>query len=162
MARRPAVEPEGITFQIEPFDIMYRDAEALFRSHMVATGQSIGDYAKKNLPLLRALEKVNGLQVMTARCNGRLAGYLLTVVSPTLDEENIHIADHTTVFADPDFPGIGMKLQRAADAALTARGVVYALGRAGTRGSGPRLGTMFQRLGYEDFGHLYRRDLRAA
>jgi hypothetical protein len=52
-----------------------------------------------------------------------------------------------------------MKLQRASLAALRERGVDEVVMRAGHRGSGPRLGTIYRRLGAEEFGNLYRLEL---
>lgn len=162
MARRPEIETGALTFHQERFDDWYRDATPLFRSHMVATGQDVEDYSRKNLPLLRKLEEIGCLQVTTARCNGRMFGYLLTVISPSLDSPDITSAMHTAFFADSSFPGLGRKLQRAANDALRERGVDEAFFRAGVRGSGPRLGALFKRLGAEDFGQLFRLELQGA
>jgi hypothetical protein len=63
---------------------------------------------------------------------------------------------HLPFFASKDMPGVGMKLQRASIEALRQRGVGELLMKAGVRGDGPRLGSMFRRLGAEDCGQLYR------
>lgn len=152
-------EIDGITFQREPFRSFYRDAAPLFAEHLVQTGQSPDDHARKNLPLLQALDDLGALQIMTARSNGRMFGYLMSVIAPSLDSPNVIQADHTIFFATPDVPGLGMKLQRAALDALRARGVDEVLMRAGHRGSGPRLGTFYRRLGATEFGQLYRLEI---
>jgi hypothetical protein len=151
---------EGFTFQDEQFDRWYADAVPLFREHMAVTGQDIEDWKLKNTPLLRRLDAVGALQVMTARSNGRLFGYLMTMIGPSLDAQDVMEAHHLPFFARPDVPGLGMKLQRAAHDALRRKGVSTVIGRAGTRGSGPRLGTIYRRLGFEDAGHLYRLELK--
>jgi len=158
MARETG-EIEGVTFQVEPMDVVYRDAAPLFAEHLVQTGQSPDDHARKNLPLLRSLDSIGALQIMTARSNGRIFGYLMSIVAPSLDSPDMTIAEHTIFFASPDIRGLGMKLQRAALDALRSRGVDDVLMRAGVRGSGPRLGTIYRRLGAEDFGQLYRLSL---
>jgi hypothetical protein len=150
---------DGMTFQAEPLEPFWQDARWCFEEHLVQTGQSPDDHARKNLPLLRLLDKMGALQVITARCNGRVFGYLMSVLAPSLDSPEITEATHTIFFASPDAPGIGLKLQRAAIDALRARGVDEILMRAGHRGSGPRLGTIYRRLGAEEFGQLYRLEL---
>jgi GNAT superfamily N-acetyltransferase len=152
-------ELDGVTFQHETFEQFYRDAQALFAEHLVQTDQSPEDHIHKNLPLLQRLDEVGGLQTMTARSNGRMFGYLMTVIGPSLDARDRLAGFHTIFFASPLIRGLGMKLQRAALDALRARGVQEVQMRAGHRGSGPRLGTFYRRLGAEEFGQLYRLEL---
>jgi len=156
---REAHTMDGVTFQHEPFRQFYRDAEPLFAEHLAQTGQSPDDHALKNLPLLEMLDDAGLVQTITARSNGRMFGYLMTVVGPTLDAVGVTQGWHTIFFASPDMPGLGMKLQRASLAALRERGVDEGIMRAGHRGSGPRLGTIYRRLGAEDYGQLYRLEL---
>jgi hypothetical protein len=153
---------EGFTFQDEQFDRWYADAAPLFREHMAATGQDIEDWRLKNHSMLRRLDNVGALQVMTARCNGALFGYLVTIIGPSLDAQDVMEAHHLPFFARPDVPGLGMKLQRASIEALCRKGVAAVIGRAGTRGSGPRLGTVYRRLGFEPAGNLYLLELKEA
>lgn len=151
--------PEGFTFEDELFERWYRDATPLFREHMAQTGQDIEDWSRKNIPLLRQLDAAGAMQIITARSNGRMFGYLMLIISPSLDDPNAVTAQHLPVFAS--IPGLGMKLQRAAIEALQAKGVTEVFGRAGVRGDGPRLGIAYRRLGFEDAGHLYRLSLEA-
>jgi GNAT superfamily N-acetyltransferase len=153
---------EGVTFQSEPFATFSQDALDLFRSHMVATDQDVEDFRMKNVPLLNLMDQLGTLHIATARCNGRMVGYLMSVVGASFDEQGVRAAEHIPIFASPDFPGIGAKLMRWADAELERRGVSVFLGRAGHRGSGPRLGVLWKRMGYEPFGEMYRRDVRSA
>lgn len=151
---------DGMTFQVEPFREFYRDAEPLFREHLVQTEQSPTDYTLKNVPLLERLDDLGFLQCLTARCNGRMFGYLMSILGPSLDSQHQIEALHTIFFASPDAPGLGMRLQRAAIEALRERGVTDLYLRAGHRGSGPRLGTLYRRLGAAEFGQLYRLELQ--
>lgn len=43
--------------------------------------------------------------------------------------------------------------------ALRAKGVTELWERAGTRGAGPQLGTLYRRLGFNEAGQLYRKEL---
>jgi hypothetical protein len=157
---KPSAEPpDGFVFADEPFDRWYRDAVPLFRDHMAATGQDIEDYARKNIPLLRRLDQGGAMQIITARSNGKMFGYVMSVISPSLDDPNAMMGTHLPVFAALSCPGLGMKLQRASIEALRRKGVTEVFGKAGVRGSGPRLGAAFRRMGFEDAGQLYRLNL---
>ena len=79
---REAREMDGVTFQHEPFAEFYRDAQPLFAEHLVQTGQAPDDHAVKNLSLLQTLDDAGLLQTITARSNGRMFGYLMTVLGP--------------------------------------------------------------------------------
>lgn len=151
-------EIEGVTFQTETM-ASYEEAIPLFREHAVVTDRSPDAYLFVNVPLMQQLERAGALQIITARSNGRLFGYLMSVVGPCLEFEDKTVAVHTAFFASPLIQNLGMKLQRAAMETLRERGVSEVHMRAGVRGSGPRLGAFYRRMGAEDFGHLYRLSL---
>lgn len=152
-------EADGVSFSVERFDDWFRDAQELFRNHMVATGQDVDDFRKKNIPIARKLDQMGMMQIVTARMNGRMFGYQLSVIGPSLDEDH-WVAQHLPLYASPDLPGLGLKIEREADKRLRERGVRKVFGRAGIRGSGPKLGALYRRLGYEDYGQLYCKDLQ--
>jgi hypothetical protein len=159
---RPATPPAGMTIDREDFDTWFRDAAPLFREHMITTGQDVDDYKTKNIPLLRRLDTMGAIQIMAARSNGRMFGYLMSVIGPSLDARDRLEALHLPFFVSKDCPGgIGMKLQRAALDALRARGVSEVFGRAGIRGAGPRLGAVYRRLGFTEIGSMHQLDLSA-
>lgn len=159
---RPTIN-DGMTFQQEPFDKMWPDAQRLFAEHCAAVGEPSDEFTRKNIALLRKLDQVGALEIMTARCNGRMFGYLVTVLGPSLEAEDVNVAQQTTFYASPDAKGVGMRLQRASIAALKARGGNWdVLQRAGVRGDGARLGIMYKRMGAEDVGTLSRISLRGA
>jgi len=159
MAVKEPVSPDGITFQTETFDTWVNDAKSLFDDHLVLVGEAPGGWQGKNLPLMRRIYEVGAMQIMTARCNGRMFGYLMTLITPSLASASVTSATNTTFYAAPEFPGLGMKLQRAAIKALKERGVDDLIFEAGQRGSGPRLATMYRRLGAQDHGHVMRLQL---
>lgn len=162
MAKRTPVNPDGITFQTEDFRTWLRDASDLFDRHLILVDESPGDWHAKNIPLMAALDDGGAMQIMTARSNGRIFGYLMSLISPSLTSEKVTTATHTTFYADPQFPGLGMKIQRAAMAALKDRGVTEIFMEAGKRASGPRIGSIFKRLGAVPHGEVYRLELEAA
>lgn len=162
MARRPLVEIGGITIQAERFEDAFRDAESLMKQHMLATEQDMDAYNHKNLPLIRKLDEIGCVVVTTARSNGRMFGYLVSVIGPSFEDENIRCATHMPFFASQDIPGLGLRLQRAAATFLRARGVDEIQMRAGTRGLGPKMAPLYRRIGAEQFGQLFRLDLRGS
>ena len=154
-----SAEIEGMTLQQERISPFWGDAVPLFREHLVQTGQSPDDHLRKNFAMFKALDDMGALQIITARSNGRMFGYLLSVVAPSLDSPDKIEAWHTIFFASPEVHGLGMKLQRAALVALRERGIGDVIMKAGHRGSGPRLGTFYRRLGAQPFGELYRLEM---
>lgn len=165
MMQRPAMTPDVFDIQEEDIDTWFRSAEPLLvREHMIATGQDVEDFRLKNEPLLRRLAAIGALQIITARSNGRMFAYLLTLIGPSLDAEDRIEALHLPFFVSPDCPGLGlgMKLQRAAIEGLRDKGVTDVLARAGVRGAGPRLGSMYRRLGFEELGTMHRLELEPA
>jgi hypothetical protein len=162
MARRQSLDLSGVTFQAEPLDAWIRDGRPLFEEHLVQVGEAPGDWRCKNIPLMQRLENAGVLQIMTARCNGRMFGYLMTLITPSLASETTTSAFNTTFFASPDFPGLGLKLQRAALAALKERGVDEVFMQAGLRGSGERIASIYKRLGAENNGQMFRLEMTEA
>ncbi len=160
--RRVSECHDGITIQQEPFDTFFRDGRGLFSEHLTQVGEAPDAYWEKNLDLMRAIEGLGFMQIVTARSNGRMFGYLMAVLSPSLEKNDTLSATHLTFFAAPGFPGLGLKLQRASVEGLRNKGVDELFLREGVRGSGPRLGALYRRMGAEEFGNLYRLNLKRA
>ena len=159
LALRDPVAPDGITFQEEDFATWLRDARPLYREHLVLVGEAPEDWAEKNLPLMAKLYDTGAMQITTARCNGRMFGYLMTLISPSLTSESVTSATNTTFYADPSMPGLGLKIQREALRRLREKGVTEVFMEAGKRGSGPRIETLFRRIGADRHGEVYRLQL---
>lgn len=160
-SRRPP-DAAGLTLGFEPFADFLRDGAELIREHIADIGEHPGNLERKNLARLQALDDSGALQVTTARCNGRLFGYLITVLGESLEAEDRAWACHTAFYGSPMFPGLGLKLQRKAVDGLRARGVYEVLGRAGVRGAAERQSILYERLGFEPFGTYYRLQLGEA
>jgi hypothetical protein len=158
MKRQPR-EADGVTFQHEPFREFWREVSPLISEHAVQAGEAPDYWQTFNVPMMEALDDAGMLQTMTARMNGRMFGYLMTMFGPTIEAPGMIEAWHTIFFASLDMPGIGMRLQRAAVDALRERGVHQIIMRAGHRASGPRLGTFYRRMGADEMGMLYRLEL---
>ena len=155
--------PEGMIFQTEPFESFVRDARGLIADHLILVGEAPDNLYAKNLGLMQTLSDMGNMQIVTARSNGRMFGYLMTIISPSLESAEITSAIETTFYASPSVPGLGMKLQRFSLQKLKEAGRVDEIVfRAGVRGSGPKMGAIYKRLGAADDGEMYRLNLRTA
>ena len=148
--------PDGMTFQEEPFEAWKRDGVKLFERHCVQVDEAPSAHGGKNWDVMAQCAEAGNMQIVTARSNGRMFGYLMTILAPSLEEPGRRSAIHTTFFADEYAPGIGLKLQRFALAKLAERGVDEVFFRAGPRGSGPKMGALYKRLGAVPDGDMYR------
>ena len=159
-----AVTADGVVIREERLDTFWRDAQGLFREHCLAVGEPEDEFRRKNLPLIGSLEAVGGWQFVTARLNGRMLGYLATIVSSSIEHVGVTIGTQTLFFVGADAKGmsLGPRLQRASIAALRDRGVSEIYMRAGVRGDGDRLDVLYRRLGAEPFGRLYKLDAAPA
>lgn len=146
---------DGISIAEENFATFWRDGQALFRDHAAEVGPRDEVTLDINVPLIEALEHAGASQIMVARCNGRMFGYLATVIAPSLEDRNLVTAVQNVFYVAKDFRGLGMRLQRASLDRLAARGVGEIVMRAGVRGSGPDLGALYRRLGAQDYGRLF-------
>lgn len=154
---------DGMTFQEESLATFWRDAQRLFADHCAVVGERADEFRRKNLPLIERLSEAGALHIMTARSNGRMFGYLMTVLGPSLESADLQCAAQTIFYASSDARNLGLRLQRASVASLEARGGNWdILQRAGVRGDGARMGSLYKRMGSEDFGRLYKLSLRAA
>ena len=159
LKNRPRRMMEGMTFQEETGDTWLRDGQHLFREHCVAVGEDPESWKRKNIPMMRKLERAGLCQIITARCNGRMFGYLTASLGPSVehDDPKAKVAVQTLFYASPDVWGLGMMLQQAAIENLKARGGHWdVIQREGVRGSGPKLGAMYARMGAEPYGMLHK------
>lgn len=159
---KPPILADGLSIAQEPFDKFMAEGKALFAEHSIEVGEEPGSYLTKNIPLMRDLDNRGSMQILVARSNGRMFGYLMTVIAPSLETLTGVLAVHTLFFASPEFPGLGAKLQRAALIALRKRRIDEVFFRAGPRGSGPRMGSLYRRMGAHDDGQLFRLSLKEA
>jgi len=160
MSRGRSIDTESMVLSEERFRDFYRDGVPLFKEHMGEIGETPEMYREKNIPLMERLDDLGCLQIITARCNGRMFGYLMTVLSPSLEGEEQMSSVNTTFFVSPSAPGLGLKLHRMAEQKLIDKGVSDLFMREGVRGSGPQMGTIYRRMGAEPAGELYRLNLK--
>ena len=161
IAARTCEAPSGFTFQIDTFDKFLMDSSELFKDHLVTVGECPENVDAKNIPLMRALDQGGNMQIVTARSNGRVFGYLMTVISPSLHSRTTQSAIQTAFYASPEAPGLGLKLQRYSLRKMREAGRVDEVFLfAGFRGSGAAIGSLFKRVGAQKDGEFFRLVLR--
>jgi len=158
MLREPP-DMVGVTFQQEPFDKWYAEAQNLFANHCISVDESPDEFSRKNVPLGKRVDDMGRMQIITARSNGRMFGYLVSLLSPSLEAVDRFTGVHTMFYASPELPGLGLKLQRESVRRLREKGVNEIFWRAGVRGDGPRMEALYRRLGGEYCGRVFRLDL---
>ncbi len=157
----PPAEDDGVVIAEERFAAFWRDGQALFTEHAAEAGPRPGVTLDINLPLVEQLQAVGAAHIVTARCNGRLAGYVTFIIGPSIEDRRLRTAEQNTFYISPDFRGLGPRLHRAAIEMLRVKGVGEVLMRAGVRGAGPKLGTLYRRLGATAYGEMFSLILKA-
>ena len=148
-------DPDSVTICEEPFADVWRDSKAIREEHIEEIGAREGVPLDVNNDLFERLDSVGALLSMTARSNGRMFGYLLTIIGPSLENPLHVVGTQTAFFVSKHMRGLGPKLQRASMEALKARGVGELILRAGTRGPSTKLGVLYRRIGATEYGQMY-------
>lgn len=113
-----------ISFQVEDWENYCRDAGAALAEHseeLAADGMKI----QIDAPFYRVCDEQGGLSILTARFEGKIIGYFISVV-----RAHPHYKDTLCAFEDAYFLSkehrkgwTGVRLVREAEKALKARGV---------------------------------------
>lgn len=153
---RPREGPrDGLEIQEESFDSSFPEAEKLFASHCVAVGEPPDEWTRKNIPLYQKMDAVGMLQVLTARANGKMFGYLVSMLGETTDSATMRSATHTLCFASKEWPGAGLRLHREAIKKLKSKGFDEIIMRSNP-GAGERIEAIYKHIGAEFDGKIFR------
>lgn len=144
-----------LTFQLESWSDYYRDCQALWVEHYDEIAvQKDRMEMKPDVAGYMALEAAGRLQILTVRDDGRMVGYLLTVIRP-----HLHYANVLSGFEDAYFLSkthrrgmTGVKLIREGIRYMRAVGVQKAFFM--TKAS-LDMGRIFERLGFTKSDIVY-------
>jgi GNAT superfamily N-acetyltransferase len=155
-------DDDGVVVREESYEEAWPDAESLMAEHCVEVGEPPDSYLSKNISLFQRLADIGAWQIITARMNGRMLGYLSSFIGPSL-EFTEPVCTQLSLFVSKDARGLGLhtKLQRATIDAAKARGARQIVMRAGVRGAGPKLGALYRRFGAKETGQSYILELHA-
>lgn len=151
---RLVIEPESW------FDV-WPEAEALANAHFaeVDGGVEPKRVFKLDCEVMGKMAAVGILQIISARLDGRLAGYCSWNVVPDVESEGLLIAQQGAWFVGREFEplglGLGRKMFRVAVEHLKSMGVQCMYPHHRTQGRGSRLGAFFVRLGAKEIQHTY-------
>jgi hypothetical protein len=158
--------PVGMEFsyQIEDFPSWFAEAKDMLRSHCELVGERVAnptDDFGTNLDwgILQRLHSQGDVFITTARSNGKLFGYLVTMINSDPlavgEREGLQSIFYSTLPKS----GLGIGMQRESFQHLRKLGVQRAIIRDGLRESAGALGRMALRLGGESYGQLYKIEL---
>jgi GNAT superfamily N-acetyltransferase len=150
-----AVHCGSVTFQLEAWETFWRDGQDLFIAHHREAGPVEGMPFNPHEKAASTLDHMGVLQILTARCDGKMVGYLLFYIEPSLESKDVLLGIQSAFYVVPQQRGIGPMLHAFAVKHLKSMGVQRLILRAGVRGSGPKLASFFRRMGAEDNGRLF-------
>lgn len=145
----------GLEIAEEPFATSFPDAQGLAAEHCMMIGDSPDEWTRNNIPLLQQMDAVGRLQILTARANGKMFGYLVSMLGETLDSATARSATHTLFFASKEWPGAGLRLQREAIRRLKEKGFNEIIMRSGL-GVGAKVETIYKRIGADFDGKIFK------
>lgn len=146
---------DGLEIAEETFDTSFGDAQGLAADHCMLLGEPPDEWTRNNIPLLQQMDAVGRLQILTARANGKMFGYLVSMLGETLDSSSARSATHTLFFASKEWPGAGLRLQREAITRLKNKGFDEIIMRSGL-GVGARVETIYKRIGADFDGKIFK------
>lgn len=144
-----------ITYQVEQWHDCLPEMEALWPLHWqeVAADKDVIPL-EPNYEMYNMLVQTGQLHLLTARSDGKLIGYHVTIVRPHLHYKSSLSAFTDMYFIHPDFRKgmVGVNIFRAAEKSLKQRGVQKMF--TGTKLS-LDMGRIFERLGWKETERLY-------
>jgi len=156
ISAREQVIRDGLEIKEETLEESFKDAIPLFQDHCMSVGEPPDEWTRNNIQTLSNMEKAGFLQVLTARANGKMFGYLVSILGlDGHDSGTERSASHTLFFASKEWPGAGLRLQRTALSLLKSKGFDTVVMRSGL-GLGAKVETIYKRIGAEPDGKLFK------
>lgn len=146
---------DGLDIQEESFEASFPDSQRLAAEHCMMIGDPPDEWTRNNIPMLQKMDQVGRLQVLTARANGKMFGYLVSMLGETLDSASARSATHTLFFASKEWPGAGLRLAREATRRLKSKGFNEIIMRSGL-GVGAKVETIWKRIGADFDGKIFK------
>lgn len=145
----------AVTFQTERFADVWEEIQPLLLRHWdeVAVKEAFGSL-EVDETRYRLMDDAGFLHITTARDSGRLVGYAAYFIYGNLHYKSRVIADADVFFLMPERRNglLGLRLLRAAEAAVKARGAQVIVQKVKVAHD---CGALFRRMGYQLTEHLY-------
>lgn len=104
---------------------------------------------------MKALNEAGIFQVLVARVDGRMVGYLGWLLDFDMESKGTLIVNQTTWFVEKGHPIVGVRMLDKAIAEFKRIGVKFAYFHHTNKGRGATLGRLFERKGAELLGYNY-------
>ncbi|CCG40161.1 GNAT family N-acetyltransferase [Magnetospirillum molischianum] len=145
-----------VTIQEEDWFAFAPDGLPLGRRHYEEVRRDDDDDIDLNIPLIEGMAQTGLLQIVTARAGGKLVGYLVFTLSPSLVSRLEMEAVQSPFFVLPEWRGwTGLALHRESIRLLKEKGVSRLTLRSGVRGVGSRQDALFRRIGAQPDGRMW-------
>lgn len=145
-----------VTIQEEDWFAFAPDGLPLIWEHYREVGSYEHEVFDPNIPLIEVMAQTGLLQIVTARAGGKLVGYLVFTLSPSLKSRTEMNGAQGSFYVRPAWRGwTGLALHRESIRLLKEKGVKRLSLRSGVRGVGERQDVLFRRLGAVPDGHLW-------
>lgn len=139
----------SVTFQKEPLEPAFWEAQELFRAHWdeIAEMKDV-NVLDPDVDEYRALAKSGRLHILTARDEGKLVGYYAAFIKNNLHYKSVIVGSDDLYFIHPAYRrgGVGVRLLLAAERMQREAGAVIAVLKE--KLSHPHA-ALFERLGYK-------------
>ena len=148
-----------IRIGLERWESIWPDADALGRAHF----EEVDGGVEPNRPyeidtdLMKRLADAGVLRIITARVDGKLAGYCTWNVTLDVESRGLIIAQQGAWFVAKEYDSLhlGAQMFRASIAELRKLGVQNIFPHHRLQGRGVRLGAFFKRMGAKEIQHTY-------
>lgn len=134
---------------IEPFRTAWPDAEPLCHAHFAEVDGGAEPW-RRFVPVVSVMQQLDEKGIMrciTARRGGKFLGYATWNIVPDIESHPLVYAQQGAWYADPDAPGVGLRLMSRSIHLLRRMGVDYLLPHHRLNGRGKDLGALFRHFG---------------
>ena len=105
--------------------------------------------------LMRAMDELGVLKLITARIKGEMVGYYTWEVGPDVESEGLLIAQQGAWYVKPNHPLVAGRMFLMAVGILKAMGVKVIFPHHRTQGRGAHIGRFFEKMGAKRIQETY-------
>jgi hypothetical protein len=109
---------------------------------------------------MTALNNVGIFQVLTARVDGRMIGYLSWLIDFDLESKGTLVVNQAAWYVEPGHPIVGVRMLDRALSEFNKAGVEFVYLHHTNNGRGSNLKRLFERKGAELSGFTYRLEMK--
>jgi hypothetical protein len=144
----------ALDIKIEKVEDVWEDLHALARMEHDEVEVGWRDF-NPDWDSMKSLNRLGTFQVLTARIDGRMIGYLTWFVDFDIESKGTLIVNQAAWYVEPGHPIVGVKMFDRAIQEFRRIGVKFAYLHHTNRGRGASLGRFFNKRGAEPLGYTY-------